>query len=581
MWHRKPVNSLEPALCADLVAGERKLSRSPDDESPEKPGLTACVPCVSCHRKRIDRYCAGASTQGIVRQTRCSSGVHRQRKGPQRLHCCFILSFMQPLLSPLVWLPLLLATAAVMLAGWLAGRLRRERQEARKQATLADAYISHMAKHDALTGLPNRSELHERCEVLLAEARRRGSGVALLLLDLDHFKHINETLGHPVGDDLLRTIADRIRGAVRPRDVVARMGGDEFAVALGDLRFDGEAELVAAKILARVSEDLPLAGEHVRVTPSLGMAIFPQDGNSLTDLMKSADAAMYAAKHGGRAQLRRFASEMAEASRTRFTIEGLLRRALAKGEFRLRYQPIVDVSRLALLGVEALIAWETPERGVMQPSEFIPIAEQCGLVSELGEWVLGKACQDIQSVRQELGCDIDVAVNISPLQLRQASFPAAVAQALRASGLPAASLTIEVTEGILVDGSETTVETLRQVRQLGVGISIDDFGTGYSGLGYLTRLPISKLKIDKSFVDDLAVPGHDRAVAAAIVALGRQLHLQVVAEGVETKAQFDFLRAEGCDAVQGYLFSQPVGLDTLRQILRGDSSLANADVLAA
>jgi diguanylate cyclase (GGDEF)-like protein len=267
---------------------------------------------------------------------------------------------MQPLLSPLVWLPLLLATAAVMLAGWLAGRLRRERQEARKQATLADAYISHMAKHDALTGLPNRSELHERCEVLLAEARRRGSGVALLLLDLDHFKHINETLGHPVGDDLLRTIADRIRGAVRP-DVVARMGGDEFAVALGDLRFDGEAELVAAKILARVSEDLPLAGEHVRVTPSLGMAIFPQDGNSLTDLMKSADAAMYAAKHGGRAQLafcQRDGGGIADALHDR----GVAPSRAGQGEFRLRYQPIVDVSRLALLGVEALIAGDPRAR---------------------------------------------------------------------------------------------------------------------------------------------------------------------------------------------------------------------------
>ena len=482
------------------------------------------------------------------------------------------------------WLPVLpwlLVAAGGALAGWAARAWwsrRASGQVTQAQATQdqterrrVDEYIRHLAQHDALTGLLNRAALHSRTEAVLDDARRHGERVALLLLDLDHFKHINETLGHPVGDDVLRTIAQRLRGTVQPHDVVARMGGDEFAVVLGGLRHDSEAELTAAKILARVSEGLQLAGhlagQPLRVTPSLGMAIYPDDGETLTDLLKSADSAMYAAKRGGRAQLRRFASEMAEASLTRFTIEALLRRALAEQEFRLRYQPIVDLATLNVVGVEALIAWETPERGVMQPSEFIPIAEQCGMIDALGEWTLATACRDIQTLRNELGRDIDVAVNISPLQLRRADFPETVARCLQAASLPAPSLTIEVTEGILVDGGETTIESFRRVRQLGVSVSIDDFGTGYSGLGYLTRLPISKLKIDKSFVDDLAVPGHDRAVAAAIIALGHQLHLHVVAEGVESTAQLDFLRGEGCDAVQGFLFSQPLGLNALRDLL--------------
>ncbi|MBP0629150.1 EAL domain-containing protein [Cupriavidus sp. AcVe19-1a] len=440
-----------------------------------------------------------------------------------------------------------------------------------------DEYIRHLALHDPLTGLPNRAELNERAQPVLLHARRHGERVALLLLDLDHFKHINDSLGHPVGDDVLRTMADRLKGAVRQGDLVARMGGDEFGAVLGGLRDDSEAELIAAKIQARVNEELLAGGQRLRVTPSVGMAVFPDDGDSLTELMKSADAAVYAAKQGGRAQLCRFAASMAEASLARFTIEGLLRRALAGNEFRLRYQPIVDTATKAITGVEALIAWETPERGPMQPCEFIPIAEQSGLVAPLGEWTLATACREIQALRQALGRDIEVAVNISPLQLRQAGFPDTVARCLEQAGLPPRQLVIEVTEGILVDGGETTIETFRRLRALGVALSIDDFGTGYSGLNYLTRLPIDRLKIDKSFVDDVATPGHDQAVAAAIIALGHQLHLKVVAEGVETAAQFEFLRSQGCDGVQGFLFCQAVPPHALRQLLETGLETALAD----
>ncbi|MBF6988541.1 EAL domain-containing protein [Cupriavidus sp. IK-TO18] len=443
-----------------------------------------------------------------------------------------------------------------------------------------DEYIRHLALHDPLTGLPNRAELNERAQPMLLHARRHGERVALLLLDLDHFKHINDSLGHPVGDDVLRTMADRLKGAVRQGDLVARMGGDEFGVVLGGLRDDSEAELIAAKIQARVNEELLAGGQRLRVTLSIGMAIFPEDGDSLTELMKSADAAVYAAKQGGRAQLCRFAASMAEASLARFTIEGLLRRALAGNEFRLRYQPIVDTATKEITGVEALIAWETPERGPMQPSEFIPIAEQSGLVAPLGEWTLATACREIQALREALGRDIEVAVNISPLQLRQAGFPDTVARCLEQAGLPPRQLVIEVTEGILVDGGETTIETFRRLRALGVALSIDDFGTGYSGLNYLTRLPIDRLKIDKSFVDDVATPGHDQAVAAAIIALGHQLHLKVVAEGVETAAQFEFLRSQGCDGVQGFLFCQAVAPHALRQLLETGLETPLADQAA-
>jgi PAS domain S-box-containing protein len=273
------------------------------------------------------------------------------------------------------------------------------------------------------------------------------------------------------------------------------------------------------------------------------------------------------AQQAAAVQAARYASEMTEASLARLTIEGLLRRALAGNEFRLRYQPIIDTATLAIPGVEALIAWDTSERGPMHPAEFIPIAEQSGLVIPLGEWILATACREIQALRQDLGRNIEVAVNISPLQLRQASFPDTVARCLQQAGLPPQALVIEVTEGILVDGGNTTIETFRRLRELGVGLSIDDFGTGYSGLSYLTRLPISRLKIDKSFVDGVAAPGHDQAVAAAIIALGHQLHLKVIAEGVETAEQFEFLRAHGCDGLQGFLFSHALPQQALRALL--------------
>lgn len=432
----------------------------------------------------------------------------------------------------------------------------------------ADAYIDHLAHHDTLTGLPNRDYLSGRADALLQAIGARDGRVALLLIDLDQFKRINDSLGHHVGDDVLRTMADRLRAAVRRADLAARMDGDEFAVVLSDIADESEAELAAAKIVARLSEELRLGGVRLRVMPSIGIALFPADGNTVADLLQAADAALHAAKQGGRGQVRRFSRDMKEASLARFTIEGLLRRALAEQEFTLRYQPLVDAASQRIVGVETLISWHTPERGAMQPAQFIPIAEQCGLIVPISEWVLATACHEIQTLRMRTGIDLEVAVNISPPHLQQADFPALVDRCLRESGLPARNLAIEVTEGILIEGTPQTIEAFRGIRALGVGLSIDDFGTGYSGLSYLTRLPINKLKIDRSFVAKLADGngngnGEDQAVVAAIIALGHQLRLQVVAEGVETADQFRFLREQGCDAVQGFLFGAGVPLEEL------------------
>lgn len=430
----------------------------------------------------------------------------------------------------------------------------------------ADAYIDHLAHHDTLTGLPNRDYLSGRADALLQAIGARDGRVALLLIDLDQFKRINDSLGHHVGDDVLRTMADRLRAAVRRADLAARMDGDEFAVVLSDIADESEAELAAAKIVARLSEELRLGGVRLRVMPSIGMALFPADGNTVADLLQAADAALHAAKQGGRGQVRRFSPDMKEASLARFTIEGLLRRALVEQEFTLRYQPLVDTASQRIVGVEALLSWHTPERGAMQPAQFIPIAEQCGLIVPISEWVLATACREIQTLRMRTGIDLEVAVNISPPHLQQADFPDLVGRCLCDSGLPARNLAIEVTEGILIEGTPQTIEAFRGIRALGVGLSIDDFGTGYSGLSYLTRLPINKLKIDRSFVANLAdgdSSDEDRAVVAAIIALGHQLRLQVVAEGVETADQFRFLREQGCDAVQGFLFGAGVPLAEL------------------
>jgi diguanylate cyclase (GGDEF)-like protein/PAS domain S-box-containing protein len=437
-----------------------------------------------------------------------------------------------------------------------------------------EVHIHHLANHDGLTGLPNRTLLRDRVEQAIAHARRLQNHVALMFVDLDQFKLVNDSWGHNAGDTLLLEIASRLKTAVRDGDTVARLGGDEFVVLLQDLAQPGDCTLVARKIESALEAPVEVAGRPVRVTASIGIATFPGDGDDLDALLQCADAAMYQAKDAGRNGYQYYSSEMGAAARARVEIEGGLREALERNELLLHFQPQVRLRDGAVQGCEALLRWQRPGRGLVSPADFIPVAEESGLIVPIGDWVLRAACKEAAAWTQSGLGPMKVAVNLSSRQFWRGSVTDAVRAALDESGLPATQLEVEITESVLARDLDQVMRTLEQLRRMGVCVTIDDFGTGYSSLSYLRSLPIQKLKIDKSFVH--GIPGDRQATAlvAEIIRLAHVLSLEVVAEGVESAAQGRFLRDAGCEAMQGYYFSRPMPAADCAAMLRAGRKLA-------
>ena len=416
----------------------------------------------------------------------------------------------------------------------------------------AEARIHHMARHDPLTDLPNRALLKERIGEALKQVKR-GESMAVLCMDLDRFKAVNDTLGHPVGDALLRSVADRIRKIIRDTDTVARFGGDEFAVIQVGTDQPHGATALAQRLIEVLSEPYEIEDHQIVIGSSIGVAVAPSDGEDADQLIKKADTALYRAKLEGRGTYRFFEPDMDARVQARRTLELDLRKALTNGEFELHYQPLVDLERSDVSGFEALLRWNHPQRGTVSPADFIPLAEETCLILPIGEWVLRQACADAATWPS----DVKVAVNLSPVQFKNDSLVRAVFSALTAAGLVPSRLELEITESVLLQNSEATLGMLHRLRALGVRISMDDFGTGYSSLSYLRSFPFDKIKIDRSFISDIVHSDQSLAIVQAVTSLGTTLGMATTAEGVETREQLEHLRAQGCTEIQGYYFSPP------------------------
>lgn len=427
--------------------------------------------------------------------------------------------------------------------------------------------LEYQATHDSLTGLANRSLLNDRIEQAIAWAKRNNNVVGVMLLDLDHFKRINDASGHTAGDALLKEVAQRLRGCVRETDTVARLGGDEFVVILTDLPQPDDIDHIAQKVLGVLARPIELVGRDVQVTASIGLALYPRDGDHGDVLMRYADMAMYRVKEHGRNSVRQFVPEMGNTAISRLDMEAAMRRALDRGEFLLHYQPKVDLASERMVGVEALVRWQHPQIGLVHPIEFIRLAEETGLILPLGEWVLQEACrQQAQWAREGYG-DLRVAVNMSARQFRLDNLTERVRSVIEQTGASPSKIILEMTESMVMQDVDTTRLTLGALKELGLGLSLDDFGTGYSSLSYLRRFPINELKIDRSFINDIHTNEDDAAIARAIVAMAKSLSLSVVAEGVERKQQADLLQEMGCDHGQGYLYARPMTAQAVLQRL--------------
>jgi diguanylate cyclase (GGDEF)-like protein/PAS domain S-box-containing protein len=434
---------------------------------------------------------------------------------------------------------------------------------------VAEERIQFLAYSDALTGLPNRRHLEDQLTQALTAAPRQKGRVALLFLDLDRFKHINDSLGHSVGDLLLQEVAERLKTWSRKQDTVARVGGDEFLIVLTELQDISDAAVAAERLLNEIVGEYCIQGHALNITCSLGISIVPEHGTDPETLMKNADAAMYSAKESGRNNYRFFRDEMNVKAVERLTLENPLRHALAKDELFLMYQPQINIATGRIIGLEALLRWQHPDLGLVLPDRFIGIAEDSGLILPIGELVLRTACSQARKWQDEGLPEVSVAVNVSAVQFRQGGFCELIRTVLHETGLAAQYLELELTESLLLANADITFSVLQELKAMGLTLAIDDFGTGYSSFNYLRQFRVSKLKIDRSFIRDVAANPDDAAITTAIISMAKSLHLKVIAEGVENEAQMSFLRAHHCDEIQGYYFSKPLAVDKVASKLRG------------
>jgi diguanylate cyclase (GGDEF)-like protein len=432
----------------------------------------------------------------------------------------------------------------------------------------ANRELRHLATHDSLTGLPNRVLLDDRLAQAVAHADRYGESFGLMLCDLDRFKLINDSMGHGAGDQLLQEVARRLSGVVRNVDTVARIGGDEFVIVLSPPSTAADAEDMARRALEAMQPPVEIGGISIHTSPSIGIAYFPAHATTVQALIAHADAAMYAAKQVGRSKVQCYTPGMPTGTQEKVRLESDLHTALALQQFELHYQPKVDIRTGSVNSAEALVRWRHPERGLIPPGDFIPLAEECGLISRIGEWVVREACRQGRVWRNAGMPPLRIAVNLSASQFRARNIVETIRSALYDGSFEPQSLEVEITESVVMNDPEESIRTLERLSEMGVLISVDDFGTGYSSMSYLRRLPIDKLKIDRSFINEITARPDDASIVQAIVSLAHSLHLKVIAEGVETVAQLDFLRAIGCDQYQGYHFSRPLPSGEFETLMR-------------
>ncbi len=440
-------------------------------------------------------------------------------------------------------------------------------EDEREASELATVEMEHLAYHDALTGLPNRPLFMDRLILALAQATRSNQKLAVFFLDLDRFKDINDSLGHSTGDSLLKAVAERIRRCIREGDTVARFGGDEFTLLIPRVDHVEDAAKIAQKILETLKIPFSIFDHELFVTTSIGISMYPTDGGDPETLLRNADSAMYRAKDQGRDNYQLYAPAMNARALERLALENMLRKALSHRELVLYYQPVADMRTKSIVGVEALIRWQHPERGLVSPAHFISIAETSGLIIPIGDWVLRTACRQTKLWQKRIDHELTVAVNLSARQFQQPNLTEEIAEVLEETGLDPGCLELEITESSAMQNAENTIYTLRELKALGVRIAMDDFGTGYSSLSYLKRFPIDILKLDQSFVREITTDASDAAIATAVIAMAHSLNLKVIGEGVETEEQFAFLQRQKCDYIQGYLFSPPQSAETLEAYL--------------